>query len=148
MKVREVGGGGGGVIFPCSIDIDECEDSPGPCDSETEVCSNLPGTYTCKCRAGHVKGEEGRCVTQDQRDQQRDQQREAKKTKKKRRKKKQGNHEEVEEEEERRVYAWYYGVVPLTLAYLACKYWRPNAITSALIILFVAMSATLGYANI
>ena len=135
------------ISFPCCVDIDECEDSPGPCNSETEACSNLPGTYTCKCQTGYVKGEEGRCVTQEQRDQQREAKK-AKKKKKKRKKKGNEKEEEKEEEEERRVYGWSYGVVPLTLAYLACKYWRPNAVTSALIILFVAMSATLGHANI
>jgi hypothetical protein len=92
-----------------------------------------------------VKGEEGRCVTAEEREAQQ----EAKKAKKKKKKKKKKKEVEAGKKEEepadkRRIYPWYYMVAPLTISYLLCRFWRPNIVTSMGIILFVSASATLG----
>ena len=101
----------------------------------------MVGTHVCKCKGELVRGEEGRCVSEDERDRQR----QLKKTKKKKKKKKKqkGEADEEEEEMERRVYPWYYTLAPLSASYLVYKYWRPNLVTSMGIILFVSVSATL-----
>lgn len=128
-----------------SLDVNECEDDAESCDVDTEVCSNLLGTFTCKCNSGLVKGEEGRCVTAEEREAEQEAKKAKKKKKKKKRKKKEAEpgKEEAEPEERRRVYPWYYMVAPLTCSYLAYKYWRPNIMTSMGIILFISASATL-----
>lgn len=115
------------------------------CDAETEVCSNLIGTYVCKCKEELVKGEEGKCVTEDERDGQR-QLRKAKKKKKKKKKvaAERGNDREISDEEKRVLYSWYYTLAPLIASYLVYKYWRPNLVTSVGIILFISVSATFG----
>ncbi|XP_075758413.1 adhesion G protein-coupled receptor E1 isoform X6 [Pelodiscus sinensis] len=43
-----------GSISPldCS-DIDECSRDPSPCGPKS-ICSNTPGSYTCRCRAGYL----------------------------------------------------------------------------------------------
>ena len=41
-------------------DINECE-GVTPCESETETCSNLIGSFKCKCKPGLVRVE-GNCV--------------------------------------------------------------------------------------
>lgn len=128
-----------------SLDVNECEGGTAPCDEATEVCSNLLGTYSCKCKSGLVKGEEGKCVTAEEREAQR----EAKKAKKKKkkRKKKEAEAEQGKTEEDpvdkRRIYPWYYMVAPLTATYVSYKYLKPNLITSMGIILFITASATL-----
>ena len=101
----------------------------------------MVGSFTCKCRAGLVRGEGGECITTEQREAQREAKKAAKKKKRKKRKKEEGNEEA--ESEERRVYPWYYTLAPLTGSYLVYKYWRPNLVTSAGIILFISASATL-----
>ena len=106
------------------------------------------GSHTCKCLSGLVRGEEGDCITREEREEARS--RQAKKAKKKAKKKKkalaakqEGNVEEEEELLTRRHYAWYYALAPLTAAYLVYKSWRPNLVTSLGILLFVVVSATL-----
>ena len=128
------------------IDIDECEVEPSPCDSEKEVCSNLVGTYVCKCKEGLVKGEDGKCVTEEERDRQVGERtmKNQKKKKKKKKKSKKGKVEgDVGEEEMRQHYSWYYALAPLTSSYLVYKYWKPNLVTSMGIILFICVSSTL-----
>ncbi|XP_075758410.1 adhesion G protein-coupled receptor E1 isoform X3 [Pelodiscus sinensis] len=43
-----------GSVAPldCS-DIDECSRDPSPCGPKS-ICSNTPGSYTCRCRAGYL----------------------------------------------------------------------------------------------
>ena len=36
------------MCFTCLVDIDECQDSPDCAD----ICTNIPGGYTCGCQAG------------------------------------------------------------------------------------------------
>ncbi len=44
-------------------DIDECTNTPGPCDPDTEVCVNLEGTFSCRCTDGLVKNTDGQCIS-------------------------------------------------------------------------------------
>ena len=84
-----------------------------------------------------MKGEDGRCVSEEERDKQQ----QTKKPKKKKKKKKKGNEEE--EEGRRPVYLWYCTIAPLSIAYLVYKYWKPNIVTSVGMLLFFTVSATL-----
>ena len=102
---------------------------PSPCDTETEVCSNLIGSFKCKCKDGLVRSKDGTCAPEETA---------PKKTKKK--KKSKGN-KEVEEDLQRIEYSWYYMVAPFALLIITTKYCRPNMATSIGIILFVALSA-------
>ena len=34
------------------IDIDECDSDSDKCDTNA-VCTNTPGSFTCKCRTGY-----------------------------------------------------------------------------------------------
>lgn len=123
------------------VDVDECE--ADPCDTPTEYCSNLVGTYVCKCADELVRGEDGVCVTEEERRRIRDSMKQAKKKRKK--KKKKGNPEEEEEEKVwGKNYSWYYTVAPLVVTFLIYKYWRPNLVTAMGTILFISASATLG----
>ena len=126
-------------------DIDECELDPPPCDPTTETCSNMLGTFVCKCQSDLVKGEEGKCITREEREKQR-QTKQQKKKKKKRKKGAEpiGNEGEEPDDDFVRVhYPWYYMVGPLSGSYVVYAYWRPNLATSVGIILFVIVSATL-----
>ena len=120
------------------LDVDECEADPIPCHSETEVCSNLVGTYVCNCVDELVRGVDGECVTKEERRRQKYSKKEKKKKKRRIRK---GNL--MEEEVRRTHYPWYYTLAPLVVTFLIYKYWRPNLVTSVGIILFICVSATL-----
>lgn len=124
----------------CCPDVDECESDDDLCDPETEVCSNLIGTYVCKCGEELVRGDNGVCVTEEVREQQREAMKEKKK---KRRKKKNKINKGNSVAEERRHYPWYFTLGPLVVTGLICKYWRPNLVTAMGIILFICVSATL-----
>ena len=39
----------------CDVDVDECEDTPGICQSDDKSCVNEDGGYECNCRAGYEK---------------------------------------------------------------------------------------------
>ncbi|CAG2253241.1 unnamed protein product [Mytilus edulis] len=39
----------------CDVDVDECEDTPGICQSDDKTCVNEDGGYECNCRAGYEK---------------------------------------------------------------------------------------------
>ena len=121
--------------FYCS-DVNECslEDST-PCDSETEVCHNLMGSYVCKCREGLVKSTDGRCIPEEELP--------PEVKPKKPKKKKKSKKGKVEPKDERPHYPWYYTIGPVTLLFLVKKFCQPNIVTSAGLILFVVISATL-----
>lgn len=40
-------------------DVNECNEAD-PCNTETEICDNLPGTFMCKCKPGYEKVD-GKC---------------------------------------------------------------------------------------
>jgi len=46
-------------MYTLFSDINECE-VENPCNNETEVCDNLPGTFMCKCKPGYEKVK-GKC---------------------------------------------------------------------------------------
>ena len=127
-------------------DIDECDNDPPPCDTATETCSNLLGTFACKCQEELVKGEDGRCVTRDEREAQRQAKKEKKMKKKKKRMEaeQRGNEGEESADGDGPVqYPWYYMLGPLSGSYVVYKYWRPNLATSVGIVLFISVSAAL-----
>ncbi len=104
------------------------------------------GSYQCKCQPDLVKGEEGVCVTREERDARR----RARKVKKKKKKKKEEAESRGNEGEGpdgggggRVQYPWYYILGPLSGCYIVYKYWRPNVVTSTGIILFISVTATL-----
>ncbi|XP_063411483.1 uncharacterized protein LOC134694404 [Mytilus trossulus] len=39
----------------CDVDVDECVDSPGICQSDDKTCVNEDGDYECNCRAAYEK---------------------------------------------------------------------------------------------
>jgi len=124
------------------VDVDECDSDSAPCNETTEVCSNMPGSYVCKCAGDLVRGVNEECVTEAERKKQRDALKEKKKRKKKKKVKK-GNSKEDGDGIVRRYYPWYYILAPLIFSYLAYKYWKPNLVTSVGMVLFVGVSATL-----
>ncbi|XP_065910736.1 cysteine-rich with EGF-like domain protein 2 isoform X2 [Dysidea avara] len=52
---------GYGQVNGLCEDVNECEAEEDPCELETEICDNLPGTFMCKCKPGHEKVD-GKCV--------------------------------------------------------------------------------------
>ena len=119
-------------------DLDECSDESSPCDSETEVCQNLMGSYVCKCQEGLVKSTDGRCISEEELPP------EVKPKKpKKKKKSKKGKGESKDESSQQPYYPWYYTIGPVTLLFLVKKFCQPNIVTSAGLILFVVISATL-----
>ena len=62
------------------------------------------------------------------------------KKKKKKKKSKKGNAQE-EEEDNRRTFPWYHILAPLSLATITYKYSEPNLVTSALLVLVLAIAA-------
>ena len=121
------------------LDVNECSEESSPCDSETETCQNLMGSYICKCREGLVKSTDGSCIPEE------DLPPEVKPKKpKKKKKSKKGKADSKEEEgSQRPQYPWYYTIGPLTLLFLVKKFCQPNIVTSAGLILFVVVSAKL-----
>jgi hypothetical protein len=121
-------------------DVNECSEDSSPCDLETEVCQNLMGSHICKCREGLVKSADGSCIPEE------DLPPEVKPKKpKKKKKSKKGKAADSSKDESSRQpqYPWYYTIGPLTLLYLVKKFCQPNVVTSAGLILFVVISATL-----
>ena len=113
------------ILYPS--DLDECASYPPPCDEESEFCSNLKGTYACKCKADYTRVE-GKCTSWQKADEIREQKSE-KKTKKK--KKKSGTSEEDQVDDIKRVvFPWYHLLLPLSTFYLVYHYAKPNAYTS------------------
>ena len=121
------------------LDVNECSEESSPCDSETETCQNLMGSYICKCHEGLVKSTDGSCIPEE------DLPPEVKPKKpKKKKKSKKGKADSKEEEgSQRPQYPWYYTIGPLTLLFLVKKFCQPNIVTSAGLILFVVVSAKL-----
>ena len=120
------------------IDADECSIDTHTCDIETEVCHNLAGTYVCKCKQGLFKTDDGKCVFEEPT--------KPKKTKKKKKKKsKKGKDIKEEGDDSPRQYPWYYTLGPLTLLFVVQKYWKPNLVTSAGLILFLVVSYTMPF---
>ncbi|VDI38554.1 Hypothetical predicted protein [Mytilus galloprovincialis] len=39
----------------CDVDVDECVETPGICQSDDKTCVNEDGGYECKCRSGYGK---------------------------------------------------------------------------------------------
>lgn len=128
------------MAFSCA-DVNECEGDTPPCDQTTEVCSNMIGSYACKCADELVRGDNGDCITEEERKKQRDAIKEEKK--KKRKKKKKAKKGKEYGDMERKHYPWYYILSPMVISYLIYKYWKPNIVTSVGMILFVGVSATL-----
>lgn len=120
-------------------DLDECSDESSPCDSETEVCHNLMGSYICKCRDGLVKSSDGKCVSEEELPPEE----KPKKVKKKKKKSKKGNQESKEAGPQKPHYPWYYTIGPLTLLYIVKRFCQPTIVTSAGLILIVVVTATL-----
>ena len=119
-------------------DVNECSGESNPCDSETETCQNLMGSYVCKCQEGLVKSGDGKCVSEDELPPEE----KPKKTKKKKRVKK-GNTKSTDNSVERPHYPWYYTIGPLTVLYLVKRFCQPNIVTSAGLILILVITATL-----
>lgn len=128
------------TFFVLISDVDECSGESNPCDSETETCQNLLGSYVCKCLEGLVKSSDGKCVTEVEippNDKPK-----PKKTKKKKRVKK-GNTGSTDKSSEKPHYPWYYIIGPLTVLYLVKRFCQPNIVTSAGLILILVITATL-----
>ena len=125
------------------VDVDECESDSAPCNKTTEFCSNLPGSFVCKCAGDLVRGDNEECVTEAERKKQRDSLKEKKKKRKKKRKVKKGNSKEDDGDIDRKYYPWYYMLAPIIFSWLVYNYWKPNLVTSVGMILFVGVSATL-----
>ena len=121
-------------------DVNECLDESGPCDSETEVCQNLMGSYVCKCREELVKSPDGRCIPEVELP---PEVKPKKPKKKKKSKKGKATDSKDESSSQHPQYPWYYTIGPLTLLYLVKRFCQPNIVTSAGLILFVVISATL-----
>ena len=112
---------------PCT-DINECE-GESPCDGDTETCSNLIGSFKCKCNPGLIRVDE-KCVEKVVK--------EPKKPKKKKKKTKKG---ESEEEPVRPDFPWYHILAPLTLAIITYKYSQPTLVTSVVMTLPLIIAA-------
>lgn len=37
------------------LDIDECSNGRAECNLKIEYCENIPGSFTCACKAGYEK---------------------------------------------------------------------------------------------
>ena len=44
------------------IDIDECADDSNNCDANA-VCTNTPGSFTCRCKKGYEGAQDGLSCT-------------------------------------------------------------------------------------
>ncbi|CAI8056580.1 Cysteine-rich with EGF-like domain protein 2-B [Geodia barretti] len=103
-------------------DVNECEDE-SVCDVDSENCSNLIGSFKCKCKPGLVRVE-GKCVEKVVKE------RESKKKTKKKKKAKKDGAGEGEEETKRMQFPWYHVLAPLSLAIVTYKFSRPNLASS------------------
>ena len=112
------------------IDINECEEDL-PCDDDVEICSNLIGSFKCKCKPGLVRVDEV-CVEEITKE------KEPKKKKKKKNtiKKGIGSHDN-----ERIEFPWYHILAPLMLAIVTYKYSQPTVMTSTIMILLLVVTA-------
>ncbi|KAL3836533.1 hypothetical protein ACJMK2_021957, partial [Sinanodonta woodiana] len=50
----------------CDSDIDECFENPDRCGNSYEVCENFPGSFTCRCKAGFERSDDGKCQDIDE----------------------------------------------------------------------------------
>ena len=46
-------------ILPVFADIDECAQTPSPCDATNGGCTNSDGSYTCTCNTGYSLDTDG-----------------------------------------------------------------------------------------
>ena len=95
-----------------------------PCDADSETCSNLIGSFKCKCNSGLIRVE-GRCVEKVAKEK-----KESKKKTKKKKKKAKKDVGEGESGTKRMQFPWYHTLAPLSLAILTYKYSQPNLFTS------------------
>ena len=102
--------------------MNECEDE-SVCDVDSENCSNLIGSFKCKCKPGLVRVE-GKCVEKVAKE------RESKKKTKKKKKAKKDGAGEGEEETKRMQFPWYHVLAPLSVAIVTYKFSRPNLASS------------------
>ena len=102
--------------------MNECEELDSLCDTESETCSNLIGSFKCKCRPGLVRVE-GKCVEKIVEPTK-------KKSKKKKKKAKRDSAPGEGGGTGRMQFPWYHTLAPLSLAIVTYKYARPTIGTS------------------
>ena len=114
--------------------MNECTVS-SPCDEDSENCINVPGGYSCKCKAGYTRFR-GDCVLWEDADRLRNQDIPPTNTNKKNKKKSVKSKPQVEEGERDRErlgrvnFPWYHLLLPTAIWYLGYKYVRPTLATT------------------
>ena len=120
--------------YTVCADVNECEGETSLCDVDNETCSNLIGSFSCKCKTGLIRVE-GKCVDKVVKTN------ESKKKTKKRKKPQKGI---AEDDVKRTEFPWYHILAPLTVAIVTYKYSEPNLVTSAILTFVLAVTAMYG----
>lgn len=116
------------------LDINECE-VENPCNNETEICDNLPGTFMCKCKPDYEKVE-GKCEIVVKKPEKK----KKKKSSKSRKTETKPTHTEGNEREQ---YSFFHILGPLLISLGVYWYTEPNLLVSCSLLGAVIMTMLL-----